>query len=124
MYARVRECEYEKPIFDCNGDDPDNLDSPEIIVRQNFANDETSFTPGTTPECSPDFFPKTDGLCDQTDTNHYSEPDAEANSEQPHPTIANPGCTKNIHAVTGSRITMTMTNIDTFVTPKNSPGYS
>ena len=42
----------------------------------------------------PQRFPHTDEVVDGTDTDHYMEPDAEANLEQISPTNVNPGRTR------------------------------
>ena len=64
-------------------------------MRQDLANDEISTFPGTIQEGSPEFFHQTDGLGGGTDTYHHMEPVAEASSEQPNPTNANPRSTNN-----------------------------
>ena len=56
--------------------------SPEIRLRHDLPNDETCTIPGTILEDSPVFFFHTDDIGDGTDTDHYTEPDAKANSTQ------------------------------------------
>ena len=51
-------------------------------------------TPGTSRQRSPENFPSTYGLCDGTDTNHYTEHDAEMGLEQHHPIPAKPSSPK------------------------------
>ena len=88
LYARAWECEYDKPIFDC---DPDNLVSPnshEITVRSGEAADETRSTPGTIQEDSSDILPHA------ADTDHYMQPDANNSVEQIDPMHTNPSSSK------------------------------
>ena len=51
-------------------------------------------TPGTTPETSSAIIPQTDRSYDGTDTDHYMQPDADTNVEQPDPTPSNPRSSK------------------------------
>ena len=64
---------------------PAKDNAPEIIVRHDLPNDETCTNPGTIQEDSPEIFPHPDKTGDETDTDHYMEPDAEAISEQLSP---------------------------------------
>ena len=94
LYARAWESEYETPIFDNSQHEPDNDNSPEISVRHDLSNDETSTFPGTIQEDSPEILPHTDEIGDGTDMDHYMEPDAEVNVEPLSPTDNNPRSTK------------------------------
>ena len=67
---------------------------PEITVGHDLLNDEMCTVPGTIQDNSPEILPHTDEVGDATDTDHYMEPDAEANSEQLRPTDVNPRSTK------------------------------
>ena len=70
MYARARECEYEKSIFDSDCNNPIAPNSPGITVRSEGVADETSTTPGTIRESSPENLPQVDKSSDRTDTDH------------------------------------------------------
>ena len=94
LYARAWESEYETPIFDNGQHEPDIDNSLEISVRHDLPNDETRTIPGIIPENSPQVVPHTDEIGDETDTDHYTEPDAEANVEPLSPTDINPRSTK------------------------------
>ena len=94
LHARARESEYEEPLFDNGQHEPDNDISPEITVRQGLPNDETCTTPGTIQGDSPEIFSHIDEVGDGTDTDHYMEPDEEANLEQPSPTVVSLRSTK------------------------------
>ena len=94
LHARARESEYEKLLFDNGQHEPDNDISPEITVRQDLPNNETCTTPGTKQGGSPEIFSHIDEVGDGTDTDHYMEPDEEANLEQPSPTDVSPRSTK------------------------------
>ena len=63
--------------------------SPEITVRSEKAADDTSSTPGTTRESSPEIIPQVDNSYDGTDTGHYMQPDADTSVEQIDPTLTN-----------------------------------
>ena len=124
MCARTFECEHGKPVFDSDGDEPDNPNSPENTVQHKLTNDETCTTPGTTREGSLEIFSPLDRLCDGTDTNFHKEPDAEASSAQPNPTNVKPRRTKYDLHHNPMAIAMTITNIDTFVSPEKFPSES
>ena len=57
LYARSWEREYEKSIFNSDCNNPVTPNSPEDTVRYEVAADETSTTPGTIREISPENFP-------------------------------------------------------------------
>ena len=57
LYARAWESEYETPIFDRDQHGTDIDNSPEITVRKDLPNDETSTFPGTIQEDSQKFCP-------------------------------------------------------------------
>ena len=83
LYARAWEYDYEQPIFDAENDNaaPPNLQ--EFPVRSDFSTEEMRNPPGGKHECSPDFFPHTDGASDVTDTYPHMEPEVASSSEQP-----------------------------------------
>ena len=58
-------------------------------MRHDLPYEETCTIPGTIQEDSPEILPHTVEVGDGTDTGHYMEPDAEANSEQLIHTDAN-----------------------------------
>ena len=93
LYARPRESEYKTPISDNGQREPDSNNSPEIRVRHDLPYDETCNIPGTIQD-SPESLPHTDEIGDGSDTDHYMEPDAQANSELLRPADLNPRCTK------------------------------
>ena len=94
LYARRWEFEYKTPIFNNGQHSPDSDNSPEITMRHDLPNNETCKIPGTIQEDSPEILPHKDEEGDRTDTDHYMEPDAEANSEQLSPTDVNHRCEK------------------------------
>ena len=55
--ASAWECEYEESIFDAENNDTTPPTSFEIPIQCDVSNEEMN-TPGTTHECSPDFFLK------------------------------------------------------------------
>ena len=59
-------------------------------MRHDLVKDKTCTIPGTKQKGSSEIFPRTDGLGDGTNTDHYLEPDAETNSEQFSSTNAYP----------------------------------
>ena len=63
--------------------------SPEITVRSEEAADEMRSTPGTKREESSEVIPQVDNSCDGTDTDHYTQPDADTSVEQIDPTPTN-----------------------------------
>ena len=95
LYARAWECDYETLFFDSYRAEPDYHNSPKIRVRHDLAKDETCIITWTTRESYPENFLQTDEFCDGTDTDQCMELDAEAISEQPNPSNANPRNTKN-----------------------------
>ena len=52
LYGRAWECEYDKPIFDSDGDTLVSPNSPKVTVRSGEETDATRSTPGTTQEDS------------------------------------------------------------------------
>ena len=94
VYAGAWESEYETPIFDNGQLEPDNDNSLEISVRHDLPNEKTCTIPGTIQEDSPEILPHTDEIGDETDTDHYMEPDAEVNVEPLSPTDNNHRSTK------------------------------
>ena len=94
LYARTRECEYDKPII---GSDRDKMvipNSPEVRVRSEQADDETRSTPGTIQKDYSEILPHTHDIDDETDTDHYMQPDADTSVEQTDPTPTNPCSSK------------------------------
>ena len=89
LYARARECEYEKPLFDSDYNNLLTPNSPEITVRSEEEANEMRSTPGTVRENFPENIPQADGSYDGTDTDHYMQPDADTSVEQPDPTPTN-----------------------------------
>ena len=85
-----------KFFYDNGRYEPNNLNSTEITVRHDLANDEMCDIPGTIQESSSKFFPQTDELDDGTDMDHYMHPDTEKNWDQLSPINANP-CSKKYH---------------------------
>ena len=90
FYARAWESEYETPILDNGQLELDSDNSFEITVRHDLPNDETCTLPWTIQEDAPEIFPHTEEISDGTDTDHYTESDAEAGSEQLSPSNFNP----------------------------------
>ena len=64
--------------------------STEIPVQSDVSTEKRRNKPGTTHECSPDFFPQTEELCDVADTYPDMEPDVDTSSEQPNSSPTNP----------------------------------
>ena len=94
LYARAWECEYKKPNFDSDYNLLVTPNPPEFTIRSEEAADELSSTPGTIRENSPEIFPQIDRSCDETDTDHYMQPDADTSVEQPDPMPTNPRSSK------------------------------
>ena len=94
LYARARDCEYDKPILDSDYNNLVTPNSPEITKRSEEEADEMRSTPGTIPENSPKTNPQTDRSYDGTDTDHYKQRDADTGVEQPDPTSTNPRSSK------------------------------
>ena len=94
LYARSRECDFEKLIFDSDYNNPVTPNSTEITIRSERAADETSTTPETIRESSSEIFPQADRSCGGTDTHHYMEPGVDTSLEQPDSTPTNPRSSK------------------------------
>ena len=94
LYARLWECEHDKPIFDSDRDNLKSPNSPEVTVRSGAAADETRSTPETIQEDSSDTLPHTDEIEDGTNTDHYMQPDADTSVQQIDPMPANPRSAK------------------------------
>ena len=94
MYARAWECEFEKPIFERDYNNPMTPSSPKITVRFEEAAGEMRSTPGTIRENSPEMIPQTDRSYDGTNTYHYMQPDADTSVEHSDPTPTNPRSSK------------------------------
>ena len=94
LYARAWECEYDKPLFDSDSDNLVSVISPEVIVRSGEEADATRSTPATTQEDSSNIPPHTDKMADGTDTDHYTQPDADISVEQIDSTPTNPRSSK------------------------------
>ena len=94
LYARARECEYDKPIFDSDRDNMVIPNSPEVSVRPDEGADETRSSPGTIQEDPSEILPHTRDIDDGTDTDHYMQPDADTSVEQIDPTPTNPRSSK------------------------------
>ena len=63
---------------------------PEVPVHSDLSTEEMRNTPGTASECSPEYFPQTEKLCDVTDTFPDMEPAVETSSKQPNNSPTNP----------------------------------
>ena len=114
LYARAWEYDYEQPIFDADNNDAALSISQEIPIQSVFSTEEMRNTPGTTHECSPEFFPQTDEVSDVTDTYPFMEPDVETSSEQPGKSPTNPRSSKvpnTIYVITQNVTAMTATDI-------------
>ena len=94
LYTRAWEYDYEQLIFDAENNNAAPPISQEIPVQSEFSTVGMRNTPGTTQECSPEFFPQTDEISDVTDTYPHMEPDAEASSEQAESRATNPRSSK------------------------------
>ena len=94
LYARTWECEYDKQIFDSDGNNMVIPNSPEVTVRPEEAAGETRSTPGTIQEDTPEILPHTDEIADGTDTDHYKQPDADISVEQTDSTPTKPRSSK------------------------------
>ena len=84
LYARAWKGDYEKPIFDAENNNATPPISPKFPAQSGLSTEEKQNKPGIVHECSPEFFPQTEQLCDVTDTYPYTEPDVETSSEQPN----------------------------------------
>ena len=89
LYARAWECDYEQLIFDAENNNETPPNSTEIPVQCDVSNEKLRNTPGTAHECSLENFPRTEELCDVTDTYADKEPDVEISSEQPNSSPTN-----------------------------------
>ena len=94
LYARARECDYDKPIFDSDRDNTVIPNPPEVLVQPEEAADEIRSTPGTIQKDSSETLPHTDEIDDGTDTDHYVQPDADNSVEQIDPRPTNPRSSK------------------------------
>ena len=94
LYARAWECEYDKPIFDSDRDNMIIANSPEVTVGSEQADDETRSTPATIQKDSSEILPHTNDIEDETDTDHYMQPDADTSVEQIDRTPTNPRSSK------------------------------
>ena len=94
LYARAWECECEKPKFDSDYNNLVTPNSPEITVQSEEAADEMRSTPGTRRENSPEIIPQADRSYDETDSDHYMQPDADTSVDRPHLTPTNPRSSK------------------------------
>ena len=94
LYARACECEYDKPIVDCDRDNLVSPNLPEITVRSGEAEDEMRSTPGVTQQDSSNILPHADEIDDGADTDHYMQPDADNSVERIDPTPTNPRSSK------------------------------
>ena len=65
-----------------------------MTIRPEQAADESTSTPGTRPESSPEFFPQPDRSFDGMDTDRDTQPDADASVEQLDPMPTNPCSSK------------------------------
>ena len=94
LYARARECEYDKPIFDSDRENLVPPNSAKVTVRSGEAAGETRSTTKTIQEDSSNILPHTDEIGDGTDTDQYMQPDADTSVEQIDPTPTNPRSSK------------------------------
>ena len=94
LYARAWECEYDRPIFDSDGNNMVIPNSPEVTLQPEKAADETGSTPRTIQEDSSEILPHRDEINDKTDTDHYMQPDADNSVEEIDPTPTNPRSSK------------------------------
>ena len=94
LYARARECENDKPIFDSDRDNMVIPNSPEVSVRLEEAADETKSTPGIIQEDPSEVFPDTRDIDYGTDTDHYMQPGVDNSVEQIDPRPTNPRSSK------------------------------
>ena len=96
LYARARECEYEKPIFDAENSNTTPPNSPEIPVQSDLSTEETWNTSGSAQVCSPEICPQTKQLdvTNITDTYRDMKPDVKKNSEQSKNSPTNPHSSK------------------------------
>ena len=69
--------------------------SYELPVQSDLSTEETWDTPLFAQECSREFFPQTEELCNVTDTYPDMDPHVETMSEQPKYSPTNPRSSKN-----------------------------
>ena len=112
LYARAWECEYDKPIFDCDRDNLVSHNSPEVTVRSGEIADQTRSTPGTIQVDSSDILPHALEIDDRTDTDHHMQPDADNSVEQIDPTRTNPAAQNMIYATIQRQNAMMTTDIE------------
>ena len=94
LYARVWECEEEKPVFEAEKDSATPPNSPKNPMQSDLSTEETWNTPGKAQECSREIFPWTGELSDVTDTYSYMKLDAGTSSEQLNKSLPKPRSTK------------------------------
>ena len=70
LYARARECENEKSLFDSDYKNSVTPKSPEITEKPEVAADGTNIIPGIVREVYTKILPQADRSCDGTDTDH------------------------------------------------------
>ena len=94
LYARALGYDFEQPIFDAENDKavPPNLG--EFPLQPDYSTEEMRNTPGEPHVCSPEIFPCTDEVGDETDTCPHMEPDVESSLEQQENSPANPRSSK------------------------------
>ena len=109
LYARPRECEYEKPIFDAEKNNATPPTPPEVPVQCDLSNAETRNKPAT-PQCPQEIFPQTEQLYDVTDTCPNMEPDMETSSENQAIVRPTPAVPNKIYVIIRSLIAMTITD--------------
>ena len=90
LYARAWECEYDRPNFDAEKDNPAPPKSPQTAVRFDISTEGTLNIPETARERYRKILPQTEQICDVTDAYPYMEPDAETSSGQPNNIPSNP----------------------------------
>ena len=86
-YARTRECEYEKPVFDAENNNATPPNSTQNPVQPDLSTEER----GTHQEPHASV---PEELYDVTDTYPYIEPKVETSSEQPNNSPTNPHSSK------------------------------
>ena len=111
LYARAWECEYDKPIFDSDYSKFVTPNSSEITMQSEEAAGEMRSTPGTIRESSPEIISQADRSCDEMDTDHYMQPDADTSVQQIDPTPTNLAAQNMIYVIIQSQIATTTTDI-------------
>ena len=94
LYARAWENHYEQPIFDDGNNNETQPGSHEIPIQSDLSTGEIRDTLGTTHECSPEIFPRTDETSDVADTYTHVEPNVGTSSEQQGNSPSNPRSSK------------------------------